>query len=92
MANVSHDTNGSQFFITTVPTPHLDGKHMVFSQVIKGIGVASILENVEVKGEKPAKLCVIIRCGELKEDDWEYSQKMILATVIQIFLRMEIQV
>ncbi|MXQ96458.1 hypothetical protein E5288_WYG003420 [Bos mutus] len=36
------------------------------------MGVAKILENVEVKGEKPAKFCVIAECGELKEgDDWE---------------------
>ncbi|EPY83683.1 peptidyl-prolyl cis-trans isomerase D [Camelus ferus] len=71
MANAGCNTNGSQFFITTVPTPHLDGKHVVFGQVIKGMGVARILENVEVKGEKPAKLCVIAECGELKDgDDW----------------------
>ena len=55
-----------------VLTPHLDGKHVVFGQGIKGMGVAKILENVEVKGEKPAKLCVIAECRELKEgDDWE---------------------
>lgn len=71
MANAGPNTNGSQFFITTVPTPHLDGKHVVFGQVIKGIGVVKTLENVEVKGEKPAKLCVIAECGEFKEgDEW----------------------
>ena len=42
---------------------------MVFGQVIKGLGVARTLENVEVNGEKPAKLCVIADCGELKEGD-----------------------
>lgn len=44
---------------------------MVFSQVIKRMGVAAILENVEMKSEKPAKLCIIAECKKLKEgDDW----------------------
>ena len=58
------------------PSPHLDGKHVILGQVIKGMGVARILENVEVKGVKPAKLCVIAECKELKEgDDWSISPK-----------------
>ncbi|KAI5795142.1 peptidyl-prolyl cis-trans isomerase-like protein D [Geopyxis carbonaria] len=66
MANAGPDTNGSQFFITTVPTPHLDGKHVVFGEVLSGKSTIRKAEEAKVdNSDKPGKPIVIENCGEL---------------------------
>ncbi|TLS28237.1 hypothetical protein PpBr36_01530 [Pyricularia pennisetigena] len=69
MANAGPGTNGSQFFVTTVPTPHLDKKHVVFGQVLSGKSVVRQIENLTTHaGDKPVKSAIIADCGELPAD------------------------
>lgn len=65
MANAGPNTNGSQFFICTVPTPWLDGRHVVFGHVVAGFDVIKKVEDVGSQSGKTSGVVKIKDSGEL---------------------------
>ncbi|EEB09171.1 cyclophilin family peptidyl-prolyl cis-trans isomerase Wis2 [Schizosaccharomyces japonicus yFS275] len=64
MANAGPNTNGSQFFITTVPTPHLNDKHVVFGKVVSGKSTVRAIENLKTQSNDDPEVPVVIEdCG-----------------------------
>ncbi|ORZ35890.1 cyclophilin-like domain-containing protein [Catenaria anguillulae PL171] len=86
MANAGPATNGSQFFITTALTPHLDNKHVVFGIVKQGKNIVRAMEHVPTgESDKPVHPVIIADCGEIadaaasaaQDDQYEWSGPMV---------------
>lgn len=65
MANAGPNTNGSQFFITTITTSWLDGRHVVFGEVLEGYEIVKEIENLGNSRGAPSKVALIEESGEL---------------------------
>jgi len=63
MANAGPNTNGSQFFVCTGQTPHLDGKHVVFGKCVEGYNVIQAIEAVGSRSGTTSQPVVIFDCG-----------------------------
>ena len=78
MANAGPNTGGSQFFLTTVPTPWLDGAHAIFGQVSDGMNIVKNIENCKTghmdRPNKPQRIISVSRTDGASQKDEEYQK------------------
>ncbi|BEJ13782.1 hypothetical protein CspHIS471_0309560 [Cutaneotrichosporon sp. HIS471] len=84
MANSGPNTNGCQFFITVAPAEYLNGKHVVFGRVTKGMDVVRAVEGVEAQDDRPLKVVRVAACGVFEQaTDKDSSTSSTIATDVQ---------
>ncbi len=77
MAHAGRDTGGSQFFLTFLPTPHLNGRHTCFGRIIEGIDVLAKLERIDPMGDAAKTPDKIVTAEVLRKRDHPYQPKKV---------------